>query len=151
MNSRVITTSDPMLSALTNLRQRGRLRPWPGISTAPGTVAPAGGFAAGGPRTAATLRPQRAASMARRLPLADLFDELDRKGSGRSAPCAGAGHAHLSSRRAQLQQPIARQFGVDWRPASPADRAVLDRPGQMLARAPLVEAVARSAARARRR
>ena len=27
---------------------------------------------------------------------------------------------------------IARQFGVDWRPASPADRAVLDRPGRML-------------------
>lgn len=42
---------------------------------------------------------------------------------------------------------IARQFGVDWRPASPADRAVLERPGRILPReaitGPLLAAIAR--------
>ena len=36
---------------------------------------------------------------------------------------------------------IARQFGVDWRPASLADRAVLDRPGRLLPRDQAQEAI----------
>ncbi|HEY1932292.1 MAG TPA: flagellar basal body P-ring formation chaperone FlgA [Acetobacteraceae bacterium] len=36
---------------------------------------------------------------------------------------------------------IARQFGVDWRPASPADRAVLERPGRLLPRDAVFAAV----------
>ena len=36
---------------------------------------------------------------------------------------------------------IARQFGVDWRPASSADRAVLDRPGRPLPREDVLDAV----------
>ena len=36
---------------------------------------------------------------------------------------------------------IARQFGVDWRSASSADRAVLDRPGRPLRRNDVVDAV----------
>jgi flagella basal body P-ring formation protein FlgA len=36
---------------------------------------------------------------------------------------------------------IARQFGVDWRPASSADRAVLDRPGRPMRREDVLRAV----------
>ena len=36
---------------------------------------------------------------------------------------------------------IARQFGVDWRPASTLDRAVLDRPGRALVREDVAEAL----------
>jgi flagella basal body P-ring formation protein FlgA len=36
---------------------------------------------------------------------------------------------------------IARQFGLDWRPSSAADRAVLDRPGRMLPREDVLAAL----------
>jgi len=36
---------------------------------------------------------------------------------------------------------IARQFGVDWRPASAQDRAVLDRPGRLLPREAVMRAL----------
>lgn len=64
--------------------------------------------------------------------IADLFD-----GAGAAADrVLGPGPA--PGERIVVEAPqlaaIARQFGVDWRPASPADRIVIDRPGRELPR-----------------
>lgn len=93
---------------------------------------------AAGAAHGATLRPQAQLEGAQ-VRLADLFDGLGPEGQRALGPSPAPG-SRIVVEAAQLGA-IARQFGVDWRPASPADRAVLDRPGQMLARAPLLEAV----------
>ena len=67
-------------------------------------------------------------------------------------PRAGAGPGaggRIVVEAAQLGA-IARQFGVDWRPASSADRAVLDRPGRPLRREDVLDAVQQRADRRRR-
>ena len=63
-------------------------------------------------------------------------------------PGPGAG-GRIVVEAAQLGA-IARQFGVDWRPASSADRAVLDRPGRPLRREDVLDAVRSAADRSRR-
>ncbi len=80
---------------------------------------------------AATLKPITTlhASLVR---LSDLFD-----GAGRNADrVLGPGPAPGSRIVVEARQlaAIARSFGIDWRPAFPAERAVLDRPGRPLAR-----------------
>jgi len=64
--------------------------------------------------------------------LSDLFDDA----GPRAAQALGPGPA--PGGRIVVEAPqlaaIARQFGVDWQPASPADRAVLDWPGRPLDR-----------------
>ncbi len=83
------------------------------------------------PATAATLRPMTtlAAPVVR---LSDLFDDAG-PDAGRALGPAPAPGGRIIVEAAQLAA-IARQFGVDWRPASPGDRAVLDRPGRLLPR-----------------
>lgn len=62
--------------------------------------------------------------------LSDLFDHAGPDVALGPAPAPGG---RIVVEATQLSA-IARQFGVDWRPASPADRAVLDRPGRPLGR-----------------
>ncbi len=64
--------------------------------------------------------------------LSDLFDDAGANADRVLGPGPGAG-GRIVVEAAQLGA-IARQFGVDWRPASSADRAVLDRPGRPLRR-----------------
>jgi flagella basal body P-ring formation protein FlgA len=95
------------------------------------------------PAGAATLRPFTTLSGAV-VRLSDLFDAA---GLDRALGPAPAPGSRITVEAAQLGA-IARQFGVDWRPAGPADRAVLDRPGRTLGRddvlAPLRAALAGS-------
>lgn len=81
------------------------------------------------PAHAATLKPygQLAEPVVR---LSDLFDGVDADRVIGPAPQPGA---HITVEAPQLAA-IARQFGVDWRPASPAERAVLERRGRALTR-----------------
>jgi flagella basal body P-ring formation protein FlgA len=71
--------------------------------------------------------------------LSDLFDDA----GPRADRVLGLGPA--PGERIVVEAPqlaaIARQFGVDWRPASPADRSVLDRPGRLLAREDVLTAL----------
>lgn len=71
--------------------------------------------------------------------LSDLFDDA----GPNAARVLGPGPAPGS--RIVVEAPqlaaIARQFDVDWRPASPADRAVLDRPGRLLPRKDVMAAL----------
>lgn len=71
--------------------------------------------------------------------LSDLFDDAGANADRVLGPGPGAG-GRIVVEAPQLGA-IARQFGVDWRPASSADRAVLDRPGRPLARDGVVDAV----------
>ena len=64
--------------------------------------------------------------------LSDLFDELG-TGIDRVIGPGPSPGGRIIVEAAQLAA-IARQFGVDWRPASPADRVVLERPGRPLTR-----------------
>ena len=64
--------------------------------------------------------------------LSDLFDDAGPRAARVLGPGPAPG-ARIVVEARQLAA-IARQFGVDWRPASPADRAVLDRPGRALPR-----------------
>lgn len=64
--------------------------------------------------------------------LSDLFDDAGPRADRVLGPGPAPG-ARIVVEAAQLAA-IARQFGVDWRPASTADRVVLDRPGRLLAR-----------------
>lgn len=66
-------------------------------------------------------------------PVVRLSDLWDGVGLDRPLGPAPAPGARLVIEQAQLSA-IARQFGVDWRSASPADRAVLDRAGRNLGR-----------------
>ena len=90
------------------------------------------------PATAATLRP--ATSLTGPLVhLSDLFDDAGPAAQRVLGPGPAPG-GRIVVEAPQLAA-IARQFGVDWRPASPADRAVLDRPGRMLPREQVIEAL----------
>src|SRR6476646_9230127 len=71
--------------------------------------------------------------------LSDLFDDAGANAQRVLGPGPGAG-GRIVVEAAQLGA-IARQFGVDWRPASLADRAVLDRPGRPLRRDDVLDAV----------
>ncbi len=71
--------------------------------------------------------------------LSDLFDDAGANADRVLGPGPGAG-GRIVVEAAQLGA-IARQFGVDWRPASSADRAVLDRPGRPLRREDALDAV----------
>ena len=71
--------------------------------------------------------------------LSDLFDEAGANADRVLGPGPGAG-GRIVVEAAQLGA-IARQFGVDWRPASSADRAVLDRPGRPMRREDVLRAV----------
>ncbi len=77
--------------------------------------------------------------------LSDLFDDAGPLADRVLGPGPAPGE-RIVVEAAQLAA-IARQFGVDWRPASAADRAVLDRPGRLLPReavtVPLLAALAR--------
>jgi flagella basal body P-ring formation protein FlgA len=74
--------------------------------------------------------------------LSDLFDGVDSKADRVLGPGPGPG-GRIVVEAAQLGA-IARQFGVDWRPASPADRAVLERLGRPLRRDDVLDAVRRA-------
>jgi flagellar basal body P-ring formation protein FlgA len=90
------------------------------------------------PAAGATLRPMTtlAAPVVR---LSDLFDDAGAAAARVLGPAPAPG-GRIVVEAAQLAA-IARQFGVDWKPASPADRAVLDRPGRILPREQALEAV----------
>lgn len=98
---------------------------------------------AASPVCAASLRPVATLSAPVVL-LSDLFDGAGPSGAQVLGPAPPLG-GRIVVEAAQLDA-IARQFGVAWRAASPADRAVLDRPGQTLSReavmAPLRDALA---------
>ena len=83
------------------------------------------------PAAAASLRPLTTLS-APVVRLSDLFDDAGTEAQRvlGNAPAPGG---RIVVEAAQLAA-IARQFGVDWRPASPTDRAVLERPGKLLPR-----------------
>ena len=80
--------------------------------------------------------------------LSDLFDDAGANAQRVLGPGPGAG-GRIVVEAAQLGA-IARQFGVDWRPASSADRAVLDRPGRPLRRDDVLDAVRTALDRRRR-
>ena len=83
-------------------------------------------------RTVTTLR-------APTVRLSDLFEDAGANANRVLGPGPGAG-GRIVVEAAQLGA-IARQFGVDWRPASSADRAVLDRPGRPLQREDVLDAL----------
>lgn len=93
------------------------------------------------PAAAATLKPFTTLTG----PIVHLSDLFEAAGLDRPlGPAPGPG-SRITVEAAQLAA-IARQFGVDWQPAGPGDRAVLDRPGRSLGRddvlAPLRAALA---------
>jgi flagellar basal body P-ring formation protein FlgA len=71
--------------------------------------------------------------------ISDLFDDAG-PGAGRVLGSAPAPGNRIVVEAPQLAA-IARQFGLDWRPASAGDRAVLDRPGQLLPREEVMAAL----------
>jgi len=88
---------------------------------------------------AATLRPMTTlASPVVRL--SDLFDDAGPLAGRVLGPAPAPGERIVVEAR-QLSA-IARMFGVAWHPVSPADTAVLERPGRPLPRAALNEALA---------
>jgi flagella basal body P-ring formation protein FlgA len=90
------------------------------------------------PATAATLRTQVTLS-ASEVRLSDLFDEAGAEALRVLGPGPAPGGRIVVEAR-QLAA-IARQFGVDWRPVSGAERTVLDRPGRMLPREDVLTAL----------
>jgi len=87
------------------------------------------------PAMAATLR-QATTLTTDDIRLADLFDDAGAD-AGRVLGASPAPGARIVVEARQLAA-IARQFGVDWRPASLADRITLDRPGRLLPREEIV-------------
>jgi flagellar basal body P-ring formation protein FlgA len=71
--------------------------------------------------------------------LSDLFDDAGANAERVLGTAPGPGGS-IVVEGPQLAA-IARQFGVDWRPASPADRAVLERAGRLLPREDVLKAV----------
>ena len=69
--------------------------------------------------------------------LSDLFQGVDRDRVIGPAPDPGG---RIVVESAQLAA-IARQFGVDWRPATQADRVVMERPGRPFPRSPVMTAL----------
>ena len=104
------------------------------------------------PAAARTPRPRTLRTMttlhAPVVRLSDLFDDAGANAERVLGPGPGAG-GRIVVEAAQLGA-IARQFGVDWRPASSADRAVLDRPGRPLRREDVLDAVRNALDRGRR-
>lgn len=88
------------------------------------------------PVMAANLRPV-ATLHAPVVRLSDLFDDAGEHAARVLGPGPAPG-GRITVEAAQLAA-IARQFGVAWKPASNADRAVLERPGKPLAREAVVE------------
>ena len=80
------------------------------------------------PAHAASLRPYATLDTAT-VRLSDLFDGADSRPLG-PAPAPGG---RIIVEAPQLAA-IARLYAVDWRPAGPGDRAVLERPGRTLSR-----------------
>jgi flagellar basal body P-ring formation protein FlgA len=70
--------------------------------------------------------------------LSDLFDDAGANANRVLGTAPGPGGS-IVVEAAQLGA-IARQFGVDWRPASSADRAVLERAGRLLPREDVLKA-----------
>jgi len=83
------------------------------------------------PCQAATLRPMTSLS-GPTVRLSDLFDDAGPNAARILGPGPALGGNIVVEAR-QLAA-IARQFGVNWRPSSPADRALLERPGRPLPR-----------------
>ncbi len=83
------------------------------------------------PAAAATLRNATTLDAAV-VRLSDLFDDAGPRADRVLGPGPAPG-GRIVVESAQLAA-IAREFGVDWQPASPADRSVLDRPGRLLPR-----------------
>src|SRR5690349_14875978 len=71
--------------------------------------------------------------------LSDLFDGIDTKADRVLGPGPGPG-GRIVVEAAQLGA-IARQFGVEWRAGSSADRAVLERLGRPLRRDDVMDAI----------
>ncbi len=71
--------------------------------------------------------------------LSDLFKDAGPNADRRLGPSPPAG-GRIVVEAAQLGA-IARQFGVDWQPASSGDRAILERPGRSLPRDKVLAAV----------
>ena len=90
------------------------------------------------PATAATLRPATTLRSPAVL-LRDLFDNPGAEGDRVLGPGPAPG-ARIVVEAPQLRA-IARQFDVDWTPASSADRAVLERPGFPMSRDEALAAV----------
>lgn len=93
---------------------------------------------ASSPATAAILRPMTELR-APVIRLSDLFDDLAST-PDRLLGTAPAPGGRIVVEAAQLGA-IARQFKVDWRPTSGADRVVLERPGRVLSRDLVQDAV----------
>jgi flagella basal body P-ring formation protein FlgA len=87
---------------------------------------------------AATLRPNTTLR-ASTVRLSDLFDGIEGKADRVLGPGPGPGGRIVVE--AQQLGAIARQFGVDWHPASSSDRAVLERLGRPLRRDDVMDAV----------
>jgi len=71
--------------------------------------------------------------------ISDLFDDAGPEAERVLGPGPSPG-GRIVVEAAQAAA-IARQFGVAWRPASSADRVVIDRPGRLLAREDLLGAL----------
>jgi flagella basal body P-ring formation protein FlgA len=71
--------------------------------------------------------------------LSDLFDDAGANAARVLGTAPGPGGSIVV--QAPQLAAIARQFGVDWRPASSADQAVLERAGRLLPREAVVGAV----------
>lgn len=71
--------------------------------------------------------------------LSDLFDDAGANADRVLGTSPGPGGSVVVE--APQLAAIARQFGVDWRPASPADRAVLEHAGRLLPRDDVLTAV----------
>jgi flagella basal body P-ring formation protein FlgA len=88
------------------------------------------------PAAAATLRPFTTLERPV-VRLSDLWDGVTKDRDLGPAPAPGA---RILVEAPQLKA-IARQFDVDWEPASPGDRAVVERSGQPLSREAVLAAV----------
>ena len=99
---------------------------------------PLSGLLLAPPASAATLRPVTTLNSAQ-VRLSDLFDDAGSNAARVLGPGPALG-GRIVVQAAQLGA-IARQFGVAWQPASPADRAVLDRPGRPFPREDAIVAI----------
>ena len=90
------------------------------------------------PANAATLKPLSTLHAAT-VKLSDLFADAGRNADKVLGPGPAPG-ARIVVESRQLAA-IARSYSVDWRPSSPADRAVLQRAGRPLARAEVMAAL----------
>jgi flagella basal body P-ring formation protein FlgA len=86
---------------------------------------------------AVTLRDNDVTLSDQSVRLSDLFEGVSRDRVIGPAPDPGG---RIVVEAAQLAA-IARQFGVDWRPATTADRVVMERPGRQFPREPVMAAL----------